>query len=73
MEQVTMRSILAFSLLMALCISATAAPVHRAKRLEGRLRPSQHGTVLKSYAVPGWTDEQTQHWLDNATASAGLG
>jgi hypothetical protein len=21
----------------------------------------------KSYAVPGWSDEQTQYWLDNAT------
>jgi hypothetical protein len=68
-----MRSVLVLGLLMTLCISATAAPVHRSKRLEGHLRPSQHRTVLKSYAVPGWTDEQTQHWLDNATASAGLG
>jgi hypothetical protein len=68
-----MRSVLALSLLIALCISATAAPVHRSKRLGGRLRPSEHGTILRSYAVPGWTDEQTQRWLDNATASAGLG
>ncbi|MEA2822511.1 MAG: hypothetical protein QOJ86_4515 [Bradyrhizobium sp.] len=21
----------------------------------------------KEYAVPGWTDEQTQYWIDNAT------
>jgi hypothetical protein len=21
----------------------------------------------KSYAVPGWSNEQTQYWLDNAT------
>jgi hypothetical protein len=21
----------------------------------------------KSYAVPGWSDEQTQNWIDNAT------
>jgi hypothetical protein len=21
----------------------------------------------KNYAVPGWTDEQTQNWIDNAT------
>jgi hypothetical protein len=21
----------------------------------------------KDYAVPGWTDEQTQYWIDNAT------
>jgi hypothetical protein len=21
----------------------------------------------KNYAVPGWTDEQTQYWIDNAT------
>jgi hypothetical protein len=25
-----------------------------------------HGTG-KSYAVPGWSDEQTQNWIDNAT------
>jgi hypothetical protein len=21
----------------------------------------------RDYAVPGWTDEQTQYWIDNAT------
>ena len=25
------------------------------------------------YAVPGWTDEQTWYWLDNATVAAGFG
>jgi hypothetical protein len=31
-------------------------------------RPHQGG-----YAVPGWTDEQTRYWLDNAAVAAGLG
>jgi hypothetical protein len=21
----------------------------------------------KGYAIPGWTDEQTRYWIDNAT------
>jgi hypothetical protein len=62
-----MRSVLALGLLIPLCASADAATVHRSKPPEGRLRPSQPVTVPKSYAVPGWTDEQTRYWLDSAT------
>ena len=29
--------------------------------------PTTLSGVGKSYAVPGWTNEQTQYWLDNAT------
>jgi hypothetical protein len=25
------------------------------------------GATGKDYAVPGWSDEQTQYWIDNAT------
>jgi hypothetical protein len=25
------------------------------------------GPAGKDYAVPGWSDEQTQYWIDNAT------
>jgi hypothetical protein len=25
----------------------------------------------KSYAVPGWTDEQTQYWIDSASGPKG--
>ncbi len=62
-----MRSVLVLGLLIALCASANAATVHRSKPPEGHLRPGQRVTVPKGYAVPGWTDEQTRYWLDNAT------
>jgi hypothetical protein len=63
----TMRFVLVLVLLITLCASANAATVHRSKPPEGHLRPGQRGTVPKGYAVPGWTDEQTRYWLDNAT------
>jgi hypothetical protein len=68
-----MRSVLALGLLITLCASANAATVLRSKLPEGHLRPGQPVTVPKGYAVPGWTDDQTRYWLDNATAAAGLG
>jgi hypothetical protein len=57
------RSVLALGLLITLCASAQAAPVHRAKPLAGQLRPDQRDTLPKGIAVPGWTDEQTRKWL----------
>jgi hypothetical protein len=66
-----MRFVLALGLLMTLCVSANAATTHhRPKPPEGNLRPGQSA---RGYAVPGWTDEQTRYWLDNATVAAGLG
>jgi len=29
--------------------------------------PTTFSGIGKDYAVPGWTDEQTQYWIDNAT------
>jgi hypothetical protein len=29
--------------------------------------PTTSSGTGKDYAVPGWTDEQTQYWIDNAT------
>jgi hypothetical protein len=29
--------------------------------------PATFSRTGKSYAVPGWSDEQTQNWIDNAT------
>jgi hypothetical protein len=29
--------------------------------------PATFSGAGKNYAVPGWTDEQTQNWIDNAT------
>jgi hypothetical protein len=62
-----MRSILILGLLITLCVSANAATVRRSKPPEGRLRAGQRVTLPPGYAVPGWTDEQTRYWLDNAT------
>jgi hypothetical protein len=29
--------------------------------------PTAFSGAGKDYAVPGWTDEQTEYWIDNAT------
>jgi hypothetical protein len=76
-----MRTVLAFGLLITLCVSADAASVHRSKppgidlRRHHRVtdRPDQPVTDPARFAVPGWSVEQTQHWLDNASAGSGLG
>jgi hypothetical protein len=76
-----MRSVLALALLITLCASANAATVHRSKLPEGHfrthrrvaVRPGQRVTTPTRFAVPGWTDEQTQYRLDNASAGSGLG
>jgi hypothetical protein len=67
-----MRTVLALGLLIILCGSADAATVLRSKRAEGHLRPFQQVTAPKSYAVPGWTDAETQKWMGNASAASGL-
>ena len=61
-----MRFVLALGLLVTLCASANAATVHHSKRHAGHLRPAQPVAVPKGYAVPGWTEEETRHWMDNA-------
>jgi hypothetical protein len=78
----SMRSVLALALGLAitLCGPANAATVHRPNRPEGHLRmhqrvtvrPGQSVTAPTRFAVPGWTDEQTRSWLDNASAGSGL-
>jgi hypothetical protein len=55
-----MRSVLTLGLLISLCASANAATVHRSKPPEGHMRPDPRPAVPRSYAVPGWTDEQTR-------------
>lgn len=62
-----MRSVLALGLLITLCTSANAARVDRAKPPESHLHRGQRVTVSKGFAVPGWTDEETRRWLDQAT------
>jgi hypothetical protein len=84
-----MRSVLAFcwafclasGLMITLCAFADAATVNRSKppgvQLRARhhviVRPSQGVTAPARFAIPGWTDDQTRYWLDNATSCAGCG
>jgi hypothetical protein len=76
-----MRSAFALGLLITVCASADAATVHRSKpptvhlrtRQHVIVRPSQGVTAPARFAVPGWTDEQTRYWSDNATSCAGCG
>ena len=70
-----MRSILALGLLIALCATASAAPVHRSRaRPHHAVSPGQRVTVpgaptaTPRFAVPGWSDEDTRRWLDGASA-----
>jgi hypothetical protein len=67
----TMRFVLGFGLVLSLlifrCDFANAAKVHRPKPPEGHARQDQPVTVPKGYAVPGWNDQQTRTWLDDAT------
>jgi hypothetical protein len=78
-EPIAMRSFLALGLWVALCASANAATVHRSGLQGVHLRtgaiiyPDQDVTPPARFAVPSWSDEQTQQWLDNASAGSGLG
>jgi hypothetical protein len=73
-----MRFVLTSAFSFVLCASANAATSHRFAPPRTRLlahertparmdqRASQH------FAVPGWSNGQTEYWLDSATAAAGL-
>jgi hypothetical protein len=68
---------LALGLLFGLWTSADAAPAHRSERPRIHWRTHQGmpaaGHAPTNFAIPGWTDGQTQRWLDNASAGSGLG
>jgi hypothetical protein len=71
-----MRSALALTLLIAFCVSADAATArHLQRTLPHRviIHPSRGMTGPVQFAVPGWSNEQTQYWLDSATSCAGCG
>jgi hypothetical protein len=67
-----MRSVLGFGLLITLYASADAATVvHRCTvdlraRQHVIVRPGKGVAAPARFRVPGWTDQQTQQWLDNA-------
>jgi hypothetical protein len=76
-----MRSVMALGVAITLFASASATMMHRAKPSAIHLRthrrsaiePRERVSVPTHFAVPGWTDEQTRYWLDNASAPSGLG
>jgi hypothetical protein len=74
------RFVLALACLFVFSASADAAAIHRfTPRRPGLpahervvVRPPQHFGAPARFAVPGWTNGQTEYWLDSATAAAGL-
>jgi hypothetical protein len=74
------RFVLTLVLSLALCASANAATSHRFARPRTRslaheripARMDQRVSASQRFAVPGWTNGQTEYWLDSATAAAGL-
>ena len=72
------RSVLILTFLFASFASASAATIHRSKpiRLPANervvVRPAQRISGPGRFAVPGWSDAQTQQWLNGASAAAGL-
>jgi hypothetical protein len=74
-----MRCVLALGLLITACACVNAATMQRYKPPRGHLRPSQ-GVIIRPgqgvtaparFAVPGWTDEQTQYWPNSASGPKG--
>jgi hypothetical protein len=76
-----MRSVLVLGLLMTWWATADAATLRRSRPYGIHLRthqsvigrPNRPVTAPAQFALPGWTDGQTQRWLDNASAGSGLG
>jgi hypothetical protein len=62
-----MRLILAISVLIALGASAEAAQAHRPTSPVRQQHPPRPTASSKGFAVPGWTDEQTRAWINDAT------
>jgi hypothetical protein len=71
-----MRPLLALSILTIFCSSADAATVRHSGSIERHPRPEHSVTAPnapKGDTVPGWTDEETQKWLNDATRMVGRG
>lgn len=78
-----MRSVLAMGLLLALCTAASAAPAHRFRGHDPRYpevngypaidRSGAEADPRARFAVPGWSDEATQRWLNSASSNVGRG
>ncbi|KYG99519.1 hypothetical protein SE91_14325 [Bradyrhizobium sp. DOA1] len=69
-----MRSLLAMGLLLVFCTSAIAGPVHHARARHPAMDRTRANTSPPvRFAVPGWSDEATERWLDNASSNVGRG
>jgi hypothetical protein len=76
-----MRSVLALGLLVTFCASADAATLHHRLRAHPRgIVPPDQGVVAPApptgtarFAVPGWSDQSTQEWLDRASSGWSVG
>lgn len=67
-----MRSVLAVSFSMLLCTSADATKVrHSRARQPAAERASPDVNSRARFAVPGWSDDATRRWLDNASSNVG--
>lgn len=71
-----MRDLVACCLLLASFASASAAtrhPVRPAERLLAHRHqlasPDAAWRARSRFAVPGWSDEDTERWLDNTSSS----
>jgi hypothetical protein len=60
----------ALGLLMIFCASADAAPVHRHShaRVHEPVVVHGQGEGAARFAVPGWSNGDTERWLDNASS-----
>lgn len=60
----------AVSLLIIFCASANAATAHRRLHLHARqpVIAPHHGEAAPRFAVPGWSNGDTERWLDNASS-----
>ncbi|EJN14911.1 hypothetical protein PMI42_01532 [Bradyrhizobium sp. YR681] len=72
-----MRAVLAMGLLIVLCTTANAATAHRFRAHHPHNpavdRPDVDVHSRARFAVPGWSDEATQRWLNSASSNVGRG
>lgn len=56
------------------CSAGEAATAHRPRaRHDAVDRPHTTASPPARFAVPGWSDEATQRWLNNASSNVGRG
>jgi len=75
LEQRAMRLALALGVLIALTVAADAAGGHHPRARQTTPARSQHVVASErgaaagrpSFAVPGWTEEETIRWMDRLT------